>query len=218
MFFRILTACLAFCGFLHAQEKKPEVRFLAERVPQGLGQMILAAGDIRSAAFDMPSNHLSEPMSAPGREFKIRSVQPDVALATVKLPDDGKSFIAVLVPDPKGGYQSILIRSDDSAFKAGDVYFFNHADKVVLGYVGTAKFTLDPSSGKFVHPAGARTENFYDVGFGVREEKQDRVLSTVRWPVDPQVRSYVFFFINPTTKRLDFRAVDEFVAPEEKSG
>ena len=26
---------------------------------------------------------------------------------------------------------------------------------------------------------------------------------------------YVFFFINPRTQRLDFRAVDEFVEPEK---
>ena len=41
-----------------------------------------------------------------------------------------------------------------------------------------------------------------------------RSYSTTRWPVDDKQRSYVFFFINPATKRLDYRAVDEFVEPE----
>ena len=64
-------------------------------------------------------------------------------------------------------------------------------------------------------PTGAKPENYYDVGFGVREKEGDRALSTTRWPVDPQQRSYVFFFVNPKNNRLDFGAVDEFVPPEK---
>lgn len=209
--FRFAVIALAFTCALQAQET---IRFLAERAPVGLGQMRMSTGDKRSAPFDLPTNHLSEPMPVPAREFQLRAVQPDVALATLTLPEGGKSFVAILIPDPKGGYKPVVMRADDPGFKAGDVYFYNHAAKTILGYVGSAKFELPPASGKTLRPAGARAENFYDVGFGVREESQNRVLSTTRWPVDPTIRSYVFFFINPSSKRLDFRAVDEFVPPE----
>ncbi len=211
MIVRSLIVLFAAASLAQGQEAK--VRFLAERAPKELGQVLLAAGDKRSPAFDLPHNHLSDPVETSARKFELRAVSPDVPLASISLPENGTSFIALLIPAPQGGYKPVVLRADDPNFRPGDVYFYNHADKTVLGYVGTAKFILEPSKGHVLRPAGAREEKFYDVGFGVREKEGDRALSTTRWPVDNRQRSYVFFFINPVTKRLDFRAVDEFVPP-----
>ncbi len=191
------------------------VRFLAERVPAELGQVMIAAEKATSVAFDLPVSHLSVPVPAPARAFTVRSESKGVTLASVQLPEDGKSFVVLLIPAEKSGYKPVVISANDPKFKPGDVYFYNHADRPVLGYVGTAKFVLGPAKGTTLRPAGAKPEGYYDVGFGVREKEGDRALSTTRWPVDAQIRSYVFFFVNPKTKRLDFRAVDEFVAPEK---
>lgn len=213
---------LALASILHAQEapKEPEradlkVRFLAERAPENLGQVVMATEKGKSTAFDLPTNNVSPVMVAPARAFELRATTKDVALAKIALPDAGKSFIILLLPAPTGGYQPIVVRSDDPAFRPGDVYFYNHADKPVLGYVGTAKFILAPGKGQTLRPEGAKPEKYYDVGFGVREKEGDRTISTSRWPVDDKERSYVFFFTNSTTKRVDFRAVDEFVEPEK---
>jgi hypothetical protein len=216
---RSLLALLLFATGLSAAPAPTrglEVRFLAERCPDGLGQLVLAADEQRSAEFDLPSNFLSTPVKPPARTFNIRALKPDVSLATVTLPEDGKSFVIVLIPAKESGYKTIVIRTDDAKFKTGDVYFYNHSDKVIIGFVGTAKFSLNPASGMVLTPKGARKENFFDVGFGVREEQGTRALSNTRWPVDDKVRSYVFFFVNPVTKRLDFRVVDEFVPPPVK--
>ena len=124
------------------------------------------------------------------------------------------AFAVLLIPDPKGGFLPVIIRADDVNFKGGDVYFYNHTPKPVLGYVGTAKFMLKPEEGKLLRPAGAKEETYYDVGFGVREAEGDRVMRTLRWPVLTRSRSYVFFYQNPVKNRIDFRAVDEFVAPQ----
>ncbi len=191
------------------------VRFLAERSPGDLGEVVLAADKARSEAFVLPTNHLSEPRVAPARSFSVRPVAKDVSIADVTLPENGKSFIVLLIPATKGGYTPVVISAEDPAFKPGDVYFYNHANKPVLGYVGTAKFLLAPAKGQTLRPTGAKPEKYFDVGFGVREKEGDRALSTTRWPVDDKIRSYVFFFVNPATKRLDFRAVDEFVPPEK---
>jgi len=193
-----------------------KVRFLAERTPKDLGQVLMATEKEKSAAFDLPVNNLSEPQDAPGRAFAVKpAAGKDVALATVTLPESGKSFIVLLIPAATG-YKPVVIAAEDPSFKPGDVYFYNHGDKPVLGYVGTATFVLPPGKGQTLTPKGAKPEKYYDVGFGVREKEGDRPLSTTRWPVDEKIRSYVFFFVNPTTKRLDFRAVDEFVSPEKE--
>ena len=217
----LLLTGLTLTSWLNAQSADSRdltVRFLAERTPADLGQVVMALPDKRSEAFGLPSNYLSPPLQPPGRQFSLRLVQPDTALTTISLPDEGKAFIVLLIPAKEGGFKSVVIRSDDMAFKTGDVYFYNHSGKVILGYVGTAKFSLAPAIGQVLHPTGARQENYYDVGFGVREEQGNRTLSRTRWPVDDKVRSYVFFYVNPVTTRLDFRAVDEFIPAPVVSG
>jgi hypothetical protein len=220
---RIATLfALLFSALASAQEGPKggdlKVRFLAERTPKDLGQVLMATEKEKSPAFDLPINNLSEPQPAPARVFALKpATGKDVALTNITLPESGKSFIVLLVPAATG-YKSVVIAAEDPAFKPGDVYFYNHGDKPVLGYVGTATFVLAPGKGQTLTPKGAKEGKFYDVGFGVREKEGDRALSTTRWPVDDKIRSYVFFFVNPTTKRLDFRAVDEFVEPEAKPG
>jgi hypothetical protein len=215
-----LILLFAFSSLLHAQEPDKDgikVRFLAERAPAEIGEVVLAADEKRSANFTLPTNNLSEPQLAPARAFKLQTVAKNLPLAAVTLPDAGKSFVVLLVPVAAGGYKPVVLRADDPSFKPGDTYFYNHSDKTVLGFVGTAKFVLEPGKGQNLHPEGARPEKFYDVGFGVREKEGDRALSSTRWPVEPNIRSYVFFFTNTQTKRVDYRAVDEFVDPEKKA-
>ncbi|MGC4014219.1 MAG: hypothetical protein QM755_06825 [Luteolibacter sp.] len=208
---------LLLCASGLAAEDKghPRVRFLAERAPANAGQVAMVAGEKRSADFDLTINHLSEPIEVPARAFQLRCKQPDTAIANIQLPESGDSFISLLVPAATGGYQAIVIPADSQAFKAGDVYFYNHSDQTIIGYVGTSKFMIAAGKGQIIKPDGARAEKFYDVGFGVHQESGNRVLSTTRWPVDDRSRSYVFFFKNPTNGRLDYRAVDEFVPPPE---
>ncbi|MCW1884765.1 hypothetical protein OKA04_08495 [Luteolibacter flavescens] len=195
-----------------------KVRFLAERMPPDLGQVLMATPEEKSAAFDIRTNSLSEPQAAPARVFAVKQATgKETSLANVTLPDAGKSFIVLLIPGATG-YKPVVISAEDASFKAGDVYFYNHGDKPVLGYVGTATFILQPGKGQTLTPKGAKEGKYYDVGFGVREKEGDKALSTTRWPVEDKLRSYVFFFVNPTTKLLDFRAVDEFIEPEKKPG
>jgi hypothetical protein len=194
----------------------PKVRFLAERAPEAIGKVMLVAKEAKSAQFDLPTNHLSEPQTPPERIFSVWSAARNVSVATVTLPEQGDSFIVLLVPSADGGYKPIVISAKDANFKPGDIYFYNHADKTVLGYVGTSKFILEPAKGKTVRPQGPSGDekNYYEVGLGIREKEGDRTLSTARWPVQKDMRMYVFFYLNPKSQRLDFRAVDEFVDPE----
>jgi hypothetical protein len=192
-----------------------EVRFLAESAPSDLGRVALVIEKTRTEPFDLPVNNLSTPQKPKARIFSLWAMEKNVSLATITLPEEGKSFIVLLLTSPKGGYAPVVMRSDNSAFKPGDIYFYNNADKPVFGFVGTEKFNLAPSNGTVLRPKGARAEKFYDVGLGVREPEGNRLLCATRWPEDNQARFYVFFFVNPATKRIAYRAVDEFV-PVEK--
>jgi hypothetical protein len=62
---------LALSPILHAQEpekKDLKVRFLAERAPKEIGEVMMSAGEDKvSPAFTLPTNNVSEPQVAPAR-------------------------------------------------------------------------------------------------------------------------------------------------------
>ena len=200
---------------LAAQEKgNISLRFVAERAPAVIGQVNLITAETKSAPFALPTTNLSAPIKVAARALTLNTVDKNLELCKIVLPENGNDFVILLLPNPKGGYINTVIPAKDPSFRPGDVYFYNHSNKTVLGFVGKATFILPPGQGKALRPAGAKAEGYYEVGFGVREAGGDRPLSSSRWPVEKQIRSYVFFFVNPQSKAVDFRAVDEFVEPE----
>ena len=213
IFLSALLFFLPFCAA--AREGKVEVRFLAERIPENLGRITLVAEEVRTEPFDLPMNNLSPPQTPPARAFRVLSVDHNHPIATVTLPEEGNSFVALLITSPKGGYTPVVMPYDNPKFRAGDIYFHNLTDKTVLGFVGTSKFSLPAGQATILTPKGAREEKFYDVGLGVREQDGDRVLATTRWPEDKLTRFYVFFYIDPGHGRIAYRAVDEFVGKPE---
>jgi hypothetical protein len=217
-----------------AADSAVTLRFLAERAPANLGEVLLAAGEKQTPPFALSADRLTDPIKAPARTMVLRLRDRPAVLSEIGLPQAGESFIVLLIPNPKGGYLPVVIRADDPAFRAGDIYLFNNAKKPVLGYVGTTRFLLKPGEGKSLRPAGAHQETFYDVGFAVREgtgdtrnrtepdqgvrtQAGDRVLRTIRWPVVTRSRAYVFFYQHPVKNRIDYRAVDEFVGQSQSA-
>lgn len=209
-------ALTLFGNLLAAPKDKVEVRFLVERLPGNLGQVTLASGETRSEPFDLPMNNLSAPRTVPERRFDLWSVERDRSLGAVRLPEEGGSFVVLLLPRSTGVFEPVVMPFDGDTFRPGNFYFHNNTKKTVLGYVGTARFSLKPGEGRVLEPEGARKEKFYDVGLGVREEGGDRVLTTTRWPEDNRTRFYVFFYKDGRTGRITFRGVDEFVMPPEE--
>ena len=205
---------LSACGLVADEKAQPRVRFLAERATAPVIEVVATAGEKRSEDFELAVHYLSNPIEVPGRSFQLRRKQPDTVIANIQLPETGDAFVSMLVPEKNGGYNAIVIPTGGNGFKPGSIYLYNHSDKTVMGYIGTSKFAITTGKGQILKPAGARDENYYDVAFGVHGETGKRVFSTTRWPVDDRLRSYVFFFKNPTSGRPDYRAVDEFVPPE----
>lgn len=216
---RNLLLSLLAVASVHAQEaaRDLKVRFLAESAPPEAGKVVLASGAEHSPAFALPTQNLSAPQAAPGRAFEMQAEGKNQPLAKVALPASGKEFIVLLVATPEAAYKPVIIPDKDASFQGGGMYFFNNTDKPVLGQVGSSKVSLEPGKGQSLKPEGA-ADGAYAVAFSIRDGETVRPISTTRWPVEANMRSYVFFFVNPQTKRIDFRAVDEFVEPANGKG
>lgn len=200
-----------------AADKKPalQVKLLAVTVPENLGQVYLAAGDTKSAAFDLPANNVSDAIPVSQRTFTLHTAQKHLPLCPITLPEGGKEFIIVLSPAKPSGYRSIVVRTDDPAFRRGDVFFLNLTTKTVLGKLGTRPLVLEPGTSTLNRADGPKEKGYYDIAFATRQENEDRLFSSSRWPIDDQIRSYLFFLEDPTG-RITYRAVDEFLPADKK--
>ena len=187
------------------------VRFVADRALAERGPVVLAGDGEKSGPVVLPASHLSEPVAAPARSFVVRPEKGDAAIAKVALPERGRSFVVLLL-EAEGGCKPVTLASDDPAFKPSCIWFYNHADKPISGEVGTTAFKLAPGEARFVKPAGPLPEKLYEVALRVQEDDGERVLSRTRWPVEEQVRSYVVFYVDPATRRIKYRSVDEYIA------
>jgi hypothetical protein len=223
MSFRVLIPLLALLSPVIAQEKptspaesgKLQVRLLAEFAPENLGKVFLLTGEIKSNAIDLPVNFLSQPAAVSARTMVLKTVDKEIPLCSITLPEQGSAFAVILVTAKPAGYKPIVVRTDDPAFKAGDVFFINRSDKIVLGKLGTSPLILKPGETAKSRPTGAIDNTYYDIAFATREEAGDKLLSSSRWPIDNQLRSYLFFFTN-AQGRTTFRAVDEYLTPAGK--
>ncbi len=195
---------------------KAEVRFLAESMPDDLGKVVWVANGKTGNEFILATNQLSEAATVPSRVLGLQSVSDKSKLGVVTLPDAGSSFVVLLIPDAVGSFKSVVIDADSRSFQSGDVFLYNHTEKKIAGNLGDNQFELAPDEGKKVRPSGDFSESSYKVAFNVREETGDRVLRTMRWPVLTRSRSYCFFFLNTVRNRIEFRAVEEFVAAGNK--
>lgn len=207
----LLTSAVA-TGQESAKKSGSDIRveFLAEQFPETLGKVFLLFEKEKSAAFDLPTNRLSEPIAATARTMILKTVDKEVQLCTIHLPEDGKAFAVVLVTAKPAGFNPIIVRTDDPGFKAGDVLFINRSEKTILGKLGGTPLVLKPGESKKDHPTNPVENAYYDIAFATRETTGDKLISSSRWPIDNQLRSYLFFFTNAQGKTT-FRAVDEYL-------
>lgn len=194
-----------------------ELRFLAiHRSITAAGELQLRAEKWQSAPFTIPSNHLSEPLPVPARALLLTTPGDDPAkvhqLCRITLPEPGKRFVAALAPKGEQLVPFVLC-VDDNSFRPGDVFLHNATTTQVGGKLGTAQFALNPGVGKVCRPQHPADAPFFEVELFHLKDGATRPLSITRWPVDKSNRSYVFFFTDPQSGRIDYRAVDEWVPP-----
>lgn len=206
----VLPALCQTEGPVKKSEKELQVRLLAEQFPPELGKVVLQFEKTQSEAIELPTNRLSDPVAVPSRGMNLRLLDKAVTLCPIKLPDEGKAFAVILVTAKPSGFKPIVVRTDDPSFKAGDVLFINRSEKTILGKLGTTPLVIKPNESAKSRPTGAVENTYYDIAFAIREQAGDKLISSSRWPVENDLRSYLFFFTN-AEGRTTFRSVDEYL-------
>jgi hypothetical protein len=206
----ILPASAQTEGPLKKPDKDLQVRLLAEQFPADLGKVVLLFEKTKSQPIELPTNRLSDPVAVPARRMSLQLADKPVTLCQIALPDEGKAFAVILVTAKPSGFKPMVVRTDDPTFKAGDVLFINRSEKTILGKLGATPLVLKPDETAKSRPSGAVDNTYYDIAFAIREQAGDKLISSSRWPVENDLRSYLFFFTN-AEGRTTFRSVDEYL-------
>jgi hypothetical protein len=220
---RLLYLIPFFCLFPSSARAEAEpsakglsIRLFAVALAKDQGPVCFMIGQTRTPAFEIPTTNLSQPIAVSAREFTLISAAtpPDataVALATLRLPDQGSDFRIILVPTPDQSYKPVIIRGDDSKFAHGDFFFINLSTHEILGALGSARLTLKPGGQEILRPSASKSDKFFEVKIARRAEDKILPLTNTCWPIVRDNRSFVIFY-NATNGRPTYRAVDEFMA------
>jgi hypothetical protein len=216
---RLFAACIAcLAGFAAAQEEKSPkdtlIRFTSFGLPAAGSEYILASGETKTAPFAIPDNGFSVPITSPvpGNILALGSAKdaPFRSLATVKLPDAGKRFLVILLPDKNQTLRAIVVRADDPAFRPGQIMIMNLATEILAADLGGEKLTFQPGSRTIFRPQRKNDLANYQVRFYQAKEGKPKLFAASLWPYFDAKRAFVFLYIDRAAGTPAFRSIDEF--------
>jgi hypothetical protein len=216
---RIFAACLACLStFATAQEdsspKDTLIRFTSFGLADGGAEYLLASGEVKTAPFVIPDNGFSTPVAlpAPGNTLALGIAKdtPFRSLAAVKLPETGKRFLVIVLPDKNQTLRAIVVRADDPAFRPGQIMIINLAPESLAADLGGEKLTFSPGSRTIFRPQRKNDLANYQVRFYQAKEGKPKLFAASLWPYFDSKRAFVFLHIDPASGSPTFRSIDEF--------
>jgi hypothetical protein len=216
---RLFAACIAcLTGFAAAQEetspKDTLIRFTSFGLADSGAEYLLASGETKTAPFAIPDNGFSAPVISPAasKTLALGSAKetPFRSLATVKLPDTGKRFLVILLPDKDQTLRAIVVRADDPAFRPGQIMILNLAQEILAADLGGEKLSFAPGSQTIFRPQRKNNLANYQVRFYQAKEGKPKLFAASLWPYFDAKRAFVFLHIDRASGSPTFRSIDEF--------
>lgn len=218
-FFAASIACIAcLTTFAAAQAnsspKDTLLRFTSFGLADGGSEYILAAEEAKTDPFAIPDNGFSSPVAAPaaGNTFALGNAKdtPFLSLVTVKLPDTGKRFLVILLPDKNQTLRAIVVRADDPAFRPGQIMIMNLAPESLAADLGGEKLTFQPGNRTIFRPQRKGDLANYQVRFYHAKEGKPKLFAASLWPYFDSKRAFVFLHVDPASGSPTYRSIDEF--------
>lgn len=217
---------LAFCGLLGASaplsaqdEQKVSLKFLT--FPKSIERLKIemVVGEGKTVELEVPSNELSSTVKVPrmsawvfGESTVNEEGEPSFNVFGKAASSGSSEQLIILVrkgPGFEDGVEVVPIDSRLSRFGGGEFLFVNAA-KVDIGCEAAGeKFAIKPGKHHLFDPkASGRTAHFT---FYFRKADEVRPFFSSRWPVADYARALVFFYHDPTTKRLRLHSIRDFL-------
>ena len=212
---------------LAAQETTKEeskgslIRFTAFGLPARNTPYVLSAGGEPGEAFGIPGNGFTLPIPLPtgdGGTFLGVPVEAKEAgnepgfkpLVKLPLPNSGRRFIGILLPDAGKKLRCIIINADDPGFRPGNVMILNLAPETIAAELGDEKLLFRSGSRTIFKPTRKDDLANYQVAFYHSKDGKAKRFAASLWPYFDKKRAFVFLFIDPENGRPTYRSIDEF--------
>jgi len=224
----IYTCLLLLVGFFlfpcSAQEgAKVSLKFVCFPRANDTEPLQLLTGDAKAIEVETPSNEVSKPHMVQARNTWV--------IGKMITGDDGKPKFEVygktkaltsskqlLVLLRKGatnadGFEIIALDSRKINFGGEKFLFLNTAKVAIAGKIGKQAVALKPGAHTIIKPKPDRgvRKNLCHVSFAYLRNKEWKIFSSTTWPVHKNARALVFFYQDPTTKRLRLHAIRDFM-------
>ncbi len=229
-FMKHLISCLAAALMLlplAAQEstkagsKGSLIRFTAFGIPTNDVKYVLSAGGKPGEAFGIPGNGFTLPLPLPTSDsatFLGLPVEPKGGedepgfkpLVKLPLPESGKRFLGIILPDSNKKLRCIIINADDPGFRPGNVMILNLAPEAIAAELGDEKLMFRAGSRTIFKPTRKGELANYQVAFYHSKDGKPKRFAATLWPYFDKKRAFVFFFLDPENGRPSYRSIDEF--------
>jgi hypothetical protein len=204
-----------------ASKKEPLLRFTSFGLKDGGGEYVLSVGAKQTQPFAIPDNSFSPPVAAPAAAATIalgKAAEPPFrSLVTLKIPDNGRRFLVILLPGENDSLRAIVIPADDPAFRSGQVMILNLAAEPLAADLGDEKQIFPPGSQTIFRPQRKNDLANYQVRFFQSREGKPKLFAANLWPYFEDKRAFVFLYTDPASGSPTYRSIDEFTDWLEKT-
>ena len=165
----------------------------------------------------------SQPVIAPKGKYRMvldpnSTLSDKKALCVLDLNEAKPRKLQVILEPHGKRLKPHFVNQMDKQFKVNSTRFFNTTDVPIAADLGGVK-TVIPAHGNIVSPAPSRRDlPYYEVSFYYPQaDGPPRKFECTRWPFRARGRNYTFFYVNPVTKGLSHKTVEEIV-PQRTPG
>lgn len=209
----VFCTMLASASFVSAQGNEMSLQFVAFPKKLKPEPVELLIGEDKTIDVDTPGHELTQPYKVPnlktiavGKTVPGKDGKP-VFQVYGKAESVAPQQIILLIRKGKensDGYHLIPIDARLPNFGGASFLFFNASNIGFAGIIGDQKFALRPGKLQIIKPKPNHPPNICQVTLSFQREGTDKwkKFYDTRWPANEKVRSLVFFYQIPGTKRV----------------
>lgn len=201
-----------------------EIQFVSFPKDNGEDEVELYLGGDEPLKVELPTNRLSQ-------KYRVKAMNSWVLGKTTKGPDGNVVFAKLgqaraldtprqlILVIRKGGASEnslhLIPMPNNATNFGGGAYFFLNATPVdVGGILSDVKFSIKPGKFITVEPKPSRVKGVYEyckVQLVYRNGDEVRPFFNSTWRLNDKVRSLVFFYLDPVTRRVRMHSIRDYI-------
>jgi hypothetical protein len=200
-----------------AQDGKVSLRFITFPPVTKPETFHLAVAGGGAISIEAGSRSFSQPVSVTAQEKwsvvespanETRKEEPKVLGQAPSLPVDEQLIILLRKGrNPEDGYSMVVVPDPSGGDTGGSVMFFNLSAVKLSGLVGGKRFLLKSREHIAIKPKLSADGRNFQSRFAHHLGKKPKMFYASTWPGSERAAMFVFFFHDPSTRRLTLHSV-----------